>query len=105
MESADDGGVHCKLASNHLKPPSVCRLWFCEVQITHHDILGDSRHTRAIALSKANSQRTFKPGAPSNSCTNAVATSGCLWKIIGMESAQLAFGGVPEPHAAQTQRH
>ena len=29
-------------------------------------------------------------GAPSNSCTNTVASSGCLRKIIGMESAQLA---------------
>ena len=62
--STDDGGVHCELASteqweaihDHLKPPSVCRLWFCEVQITHHDILGDplsktnpsaSQHARA----------------------------------------------------------
>ena len=50
MDSADDGGVHCELASteqweaihDHLQPPSVCRLWFCEVQVTHHDILGDS---------------------------------------------------------------
>ena len=46
MESTDDVGIHCELASTilcgHPRQFEAALLWFCEVRVAHHDLCGDS---------------------------------------------------------------